>query len=175
MTESKPKVLVTGASGLLGGLAVKHLKHKYDFSALNRSRTADFSHTRTAPMDPSIPWTQADISDFDAMLPAFEGIDMVVHMANYTSDSDSWHDHLTAGMIGTRNVYEAARLAGASRVVFASTNHVIGYFPMKQDPYRAIYEGRLKDVRRPFPLLTDKDVRPDSYYGVSKAFGESLN
>ena len=81
ITDSKPKVLVTGASGLLGGLTVKHLKDKYDFSALNRSKTAD--------MDDSIPWTQADIADFDAMAPAFEGIDMVVHMANYTGDSDS--------------------------------------------------------------------------------------
>ena len=84
---------------------------------------------------------------------------------------------LQNNIVGTRNVYEAARLAGASRVVFASTNHVIGYYPMRQDPYKAIYEGRLKDVRRPFPLLTDKDLRPDSYYGVGKAFaqaGESL-
>ena len=46
MSSTKPKVLVTGASGLLGGLAVKHLQHKYEFSALNRSRTADSAHTR---------------------------------------------------------------------------------------------------------------------------------
>ena len=81
---------------------------------------------------------------------------------------------LDSNIIGTRNVLEASVEAGAKRVIFASTNHVVGFYPLRQDPYKAIYDGRLGEVRRPFPMLTDKEVRPDSYYGVSKAFGESI-
>ena len=46
---SRPKVLVTGASGLLGGLAIRNLSDKYEFSGLSRSRTADFAHTKSPP------------------------------------------------------------------------------------------------------------------------------
>ena len=44
-------------------------------------------------------------------------------------------------------MYEAARLAGARRVILASTNHAVGYYPLKDDPYKAIYEGRLAEVQ----------------------------
>ena len=71
-------------------------------------------------------------------------------------------------------MYEAARLAGVKRIVFASSNHVVGNYPLRQYPYKAIYDGRLGDVHRPFPPLTTDLIRPDSYYGVSKSFGESL-
>ena len=118
---AKPKVLVTGASGLLGGLATRNLSHKFELSGLSRSRTADFAHTSSPPLDASVPWTQADISNFDAIVPAFDRVDMVLHLANYTADADSWEEHLSAGIVGTRNVYEAARLAGVERVVFGST------------------------------------------------------
>ena len=109
MSGDKPRVLITGASGLIGGLTWQNLGHKYEFSGLNRRAV------------PEIPNIQADISDFDAILPAFEGIDMVIHMANYTSDEHSWDKHLQMGIIGTRNVYEASRLNGIKRVVLGST------------------------------------------------------
>ncbi len=64
MASNRPKVLITGASGLIGGLTWRNLGHKYKFSGLNRMAV------------PEIPNTQADISDFDAILPAFKGIDM---------------------------------------------------------------------------------------------------
>jgi len=114
-------VLVTGASGLLSGLAIRNLSQKFEFSGLSRSRTADFAHTRSPDLNESVPWTQADVSDFDASAPAFEGMEMVLHLANYTADSDSWEQHLSSGIVGTRNVFEAARLAGVRRVVFGST------------------------------------------------------
>ena len=65
MSGENPKVLITGASGLIGGLTWMNLGHKYEFSGLNRRAL------------PEIPSAQADISDFNAILPAFEGIDMV--------------------------------------------------------------------------------------------------
>ena len=109
MSGDNPRVLITGASGLIGGLTWRNLSHKYEFSGLNRRAV------------PEIPNTQADISDIDAILPAFKGIDMVVHLANYTSDAYSWDEHLEMGIIGTRNVYEASRLNGVKRVVLGST------------------------------------------------------
>ena len=69
------KVLVTGASGLIGGLVLEGLGHKYEFSALNRRKVE------------AVPCHQADISDLEAILPAFEGIHSVVHLAAYTRGS----------------------------------------------------------------------------------------
>ena len=68
----KVRVLVTGASGLIGQILLRNLGPKYSFSALNRR-----------PVQ-GIPCTQADIADLDAIRPAFEGIDTVVHLAGYT-------------------------------------------------------------------------------------------
>ena len=67
MTDSRTRVLITGASGLIGGLVLKNLGDKYEFSALNRRLVE------------GIPCVQADIADFDAMSPAFEGIETVLH------------------------------------------------------------------------------------------------
>jgi nucleoside-diphosphate-sugar epimerase len=174
MTDSKPKVLVTGASGLLGGLTVKHLKGKYDFSALNRSKTADFAHTKTADMDDSIPWTQADIADLDAMMPAFEGIDMVVHMANYTGDADSWDDHLNAGIIGTRNVYEAARLNGVKRVILGSTGDTMTGYEC-DPPYGYLASGNYDKAQWGWSMVDSTwPTRPVSVYGACKVFCEAL-
>ena len=106
--SKKPKVLVTGASGLIGGLIWKNLGHKYEFSGLNRSPLKE------------IPTTQADITNLNEIMPAFENIDMVVHMANHTKDANDWEKHSSVGMLGTRNVYEASRLNGVKRIVLGS-------------------------------------------------------
>ena len=78
MTTPKKKVLVTGASGLIGGLVLKNLGHKYEFSALNRR-----------PVE-GVPCVQADITEFDAIKPAFEGVHTVVHLSAATGDPTNW-------------------------------------------------------------------------------------
>lgn len=158
------KVLVTGASGLIGGLIVEHLADKYEFSALNRR-----------PVD-GIPCTQADISDLDAILPAFEDVEMVVHMANYIDDVFDWEKHLSAGIIGTRNVFEAARIHGIRRVVYGSTGDTqTGYEYDKSLPYGHIGAGKYDDIPDDWPMITHLDpVRPKSVYGACKVFGEAL-
>ena len=161
MAEKK-RVLVTGMGGQIGGIIRRELGERYELSGIDR-----------ADVD-GVPVTVADIADLNAILPAFEGIDAVVHLGADPSPQASWESVLSNNLIGTRNVYEAARLSGVNRVVFASSNHAVGNYPLKQDPYKAIYDGRTGEVRRPFPPITHEMLRPDSYYGVSKAFGESL-
>ena len=162
MASGKTRVLVTGAAGQIGGIIRDKLGYRYDLVGLDRFDCG---------------WTNshvADLSDFDAIRPAFQDVEAVVHLGADPSPKASWESTLDNNIIGTRNVYEAARLAGAKRVVLASTNHVVGFYPLKDDPYKAIYDGRLSEVRRPFRPLDHRDMRPDSFYGVSKAFGEVL-
>ena len=161
MTEKK-RVLVTGMGGQIGGIIRRELGTRYELSGIDR-----------VAVD-SVPTTVADIANLSEIMPAFEGIDVVVHLGADPSPQASWESVLSNNLIGTRNVYEAARLSGVKRIVFASSNHAVGNYPLMQDPYKAIYDGRISEVRRPFPPLTPDMLRPDSYYGVSKAFGESL-
>ena len=158
----KKKVLVTGMAGQIGGIIQRELGERYELSGIDRVGVDD------------VPTTVADIADLNDILPAFEGIDAVVHLGADPSPQASWESTLSSNIVGTRNVYEAARLSGVKRIVFASSNHAVGNYPLRQDPYKAVYDGRLGEIRRPFAPLTTDLLRPDSYYGVSKAFGESL-
>jgi uronate dehydrogenase len=97
----------------------------------------------------------ADIRDADALDAAMEGMDAVVHLAGIASEAP-FEDILDVNIEGSWHVFEAARRAGISRVVYASSNHAVGFTP------RASMVG------------VDIPVRPDSYYGVSKVFGEAL-
>ena len=160
--SDKLRVLVTGAAGQIGGIIRDKLGYRYDLVGLDKTDCG---------------WRNAfiaDLADLDAIRQAFEGADAVVHLGADPRPRADWESVLANNIVGTRNVYEAARIAGARRVVLASTNHVVGYYPLKDDPYKAIYDGRLGEVRRPFRMLDDRDSRPDGLYGVSKSFGESL-
>ena len=160
--SEKPKVLVTGASGLIGGLTWKNLGHKYQFTGLNRS-----------PLD-EIPTTQADITNLDAIMPAFENIDMVVHLANHTKDANDWEKHSSVGMLGTRNVYEASRLNGVKRIVLGSTGDTMTGYEMEY-PYGELAAGKYDSVKAPWKMINEKDpTRPKSVYGACKIFCEAL-
>jgi NAD+ dependent glucose-6-phosphate dehydrogenase len=85
-------------------------------------------------------------------------MDAVVHLAGEPSTRADWETVKTHNIEGTYNVMEAARQAGVKKVVFASTNHVMGMY----------------DRDRQWPIYAQQPIRPDSLYGVSKAFGEAL-
>ena len=156
------RVLVTGMSGLIGGLLKEHLNALggYELSALNRSVVKD------------VPTHSADISNLDEIRPAFEEIDTVVHLAAYLS-SDSFEEQLPTNIVGTYNVFEAARLAGVKRVVYASSGSTVRGVENVY-PYREIAKGQYSDVNGPIPLVTHKDVRPGGVYGAAKVWGEAL-
>src|SRR5215472_11411168 len=144
MPDAALQVLVTGSSGLIGGVVVRTLGDKYTFSGLDRVQPADA---------PDIPITVADVSNFDAMRPAFDGMDAVVHLAADAGMQAPWESVLPNNIVATYNVFEASRQAGVQRLVFASSNHAVGMFEF-DEPY----------VR----------IRPDGYYGISKAYGEAM-
>ena len=101
---------------------------------------------------------KSDIVSLAEMESALAGADAVLHLAGNPSTSVTWEEMRTANIEGTRSVYEAARRQGVKKVVFASTNHVMGFY----------------NVEGAWPIDTVSAIRPDSLYGVSKAFGEAL-
>jgi len=154
-------VLVTGMSGLIGGALRRHLEGKYELSALNRRPV------------PGVKCHQADIADLDAIAPAFAGVDTVVHLAALTGSSTNFDDILRANVVGTYNVFEAARRAGVRRVVFASSGATVSGWE-REMPYQALVAGRYHDVGQWTRITHETPVRPVGLYGVSKVWGEAL-
>ena len=161
------KVLLTGAAGRIGTFIRNGLGDKYELSGTDR-----------IPVDvDGFPCVTADLTDFDAILPAFEGVDTVVHLAAEARHTpDIWWDLLLPDNVtATANVFEAARRGGASRVVFFSSMHVNGLYE-RDEPWRSIAEGEYGDLDPDaVPLVThEMPTRPDGPYAASKIFGESL-
>jgi uronate dehydrogenase len=154
-------VLVTGMSGLIGGAVRRRLEGTYRLRALNRGPV------------PGIETHMADIADLDAIEPAFAGADVVVHLAAYARSGAAWADVLANNVIGTYNVFEAARRAGVRRLVYASSGAVVSGHE-REPPYSALVEGRYGEVTT-WPMLTHATpVRPTGLYGCSKVWGEAL-
>ena len=156
------KVLITGMSGLIGGLLRDHLQQAggYELAALNRRQVEGVTSF------------QADIADLEAIKPAFEGQDVVVHLAAYLGSPD-WAGHLAGNIVGTYNVYEAARQAGVKRIVFASSGATIMGFELVP-PYSDIRDGRYDRVPADIPMISHEQVRPAGLYGAAKVWGEAL-
>ena len=172
------RVLVTGSEGTVASGIKRHLDGESDGPTAD---TDAADHERTADYDPDGDYEfvyldreeapdvdhVADVADYDSIRPAFDGADAVVHLAAQPSVSTPWEDVLPNNLVGTRNVLEAAADAGVERVLFASSIHAAGMWEVEGKP--DVYE--LDDDT----LVTVDDAeRPDSYYGVSKAYGEDL-
>ncbi|TMJ51884.1 MAG: NAD(P)-dependent oxidoreductase [Alphaproteobacteria bacterium] len=142
------RVLITGAAGRIGRTLRAGLGKRYRLL-----RLLDLAPLGAAAAGEEV--VHADIGDLAAMEAALEGIDCVVHLAG-VPEEDVWEKILPANIVGTYNVFEAARRRGTRRIVFASTNHVVGFHPR---------DRRLDEIVMP---------RPDTRYGASKAFGEAL-
>lgn len=141
------RLLITGAAGGVGGLLRKGLAGFAD-----EVRLVDL---RPMAADPGEVALTGDVTDLDFTRRAISACDACVHLAGIPVEAP-FEEILHANLRGTWTVFEAARLEGCPRVVFASSNHAIGFYPA----------GR--------HLGPEAPVRPDTYYGVSKVFGEAL-
>ena len=109
-------ILITGGAGLVGSVLTKGLKDKFNIRILDIKKADGVdSHT-------------GDISNIDSIMPAFKDIDTVVHLAGDRRVHGDWDSILNNNIIGLYNIYEAARLSGVKRVVFASSQHATGGF-----------------------------------------------
>ena len=143
-----PRILMTGASGGIGTSLRKLLPPIYpDLLLSDLKAPADLgAHEK---------FKAAELSDPAQVEAICEGVDGIIHFGGFSVEGP-WDDILQANIIGAYNLFEAARKKGVKRVVFASSNHAVGFYP------------------RHHHIGTDVTVRPDSRYGVSKAFGEAL-
>jgi uronate dehydrogenase len=142
------RVLMTGAAGEIGTRLRSLLKGVYP-----ELRLSDLKRPPDLGADER--FIPADLARMEEVEAAVDGVDGIIHLGGHSVEG-SWDTILQANIIGCYNLFEAARRKGVKRVVFASSNHTIGYY------------------RRYRRIDTDKKVRPDSRYGVSKVFGEAL-
>jgi uronate dehydrogenase len=142
------RVLLTGAAGGIGTSLRKLLKPIYQELRLSDVKAP-------ADLRPDEPFVAADLARIDEVERAVDGMDGIIHLGGHSIEGP-WETILQSNIIGCYNLFEAARRKGVKRVVFASSNHAVGFYP------------------RHHRIGADVTVRPDSRYGVSKAFGEAL-
>jgi uronate dehydrogenase len=142
------RLLLTGAAGGLGRVLRPRLKAYCDVL-----RLSDLADLGTAAAGEEL--SQVPLQDGAAVHGLLEGVDAVVHLGGVSVEA-AFDPILQANIVGTYNLYEAARKHGVKRVLFASSNHVTGFY--RQDEV----------------IDTNAPPRPDGLYGLSKAFGENL-
>jgi len=155
-------VLVTGANGTIGTAIRDQLGERtdYEFTWLD------------VQDDPGAETVVADARDAEALRPHVEGADAVVHLAlnpdlNYRVTDVRWFPALADNLQTTVAVYRAAVAADVEKLVLASSNHAVGRYEAELAP-------ELYDADCDLTVDHETSVRPDSMYGVEKAFGEAL-
>ena len=146
------RVLITGAGGGIGRSLRETLRGVYPVL-----RVSD-----RVPLAPARPGNegreevdQTDIADMAAVEKMVAGVDGIIHLGGISGEN-SWEKILEGNIVGLYNTFEAARRAGVKRIVMATSNHAVGFYPRSQTiDHRVV-------------------PRPDSRYGVSKAFSEAL-
>ena len=142
------RLLLTGAAGSLGRMLRARMKHYCE-----TLRVSDVAAVDPAGNGEEV--VVAPLEDETAMYGLLDGVDAVLHFGAVSKEKP-FSTVLPANIVGVYNLYEAARRRGTKRIVFASSNHVTGFY------------GQDETIKAHFM------PRPDSYYGLSKAFGESL-
>ncbi len=159
------KILITGIAGTIGSFLAPELGRDHDVYGLDL-RPSEWANA-----------TQVDLCDADALPPVFEDMEVVIHLAaDPRHEVEIGWDALTnPNLIATAHMYDAAHDAGVRRVIFASSMHAMGGYEF-DEPYLSIVSGRLDDLDPAAIELVkgDDPARPDSRYGATKIFGESL-
>jgi uronate dehydrogenase len=141
-------ILVTGAAGGIGTRLRSLLKGVYPSILWSDLRTPD-------ALGADERFIAADLSDRVAVERITAGVDGIVHLGGFSVEGP-WETILSSNIVGCYNLFEAARRQRVKRVVFASSNHAVGFYPRRRK------------------IGVAETVRPDSRYGASKAFGEAL-
>ncbi len=142
------KLLLTGAAGRIARALRPPLRERVELLRLADITEVDAEDEREEAL-------AFDLREYERVLAAARGMDALVHLGAIPSE-DAFERLLEANIRGTYNVFEAARLGGVRRIVFASSNHATGFYRRRE---------RASPGVRP---------RPDSLYGVTKVFGEAL-
>ena len=141
------KILITGAAGDVGTRLRKLLKGVYSLRVSDIRKPADLGADDE--------FVAADLGDYEQTRQITAGIDGIVHLGGYSVEGP-WETIHKSNIVGCYNLFEAAYRSGVKRIVFASSNHAVGFYP------------------RDRKIGVDVTLRPDSRYGVSKAFGEAV-
>ncbi len=152
-----PRLLITGSKGKIGKILMDALADSFEVDGVDILAT---SGERTFRAD------LADYEQISRVLSMLSPITCIVHLAADPRVSAGWDSVLKNNIIGTKNLYEAAKEYEVKKVVFASSNHVTG-----------AYEGippSLHEQDNPRLITINDPIRPDSDYGTSKAFGEAV-
>jgi uronate dehydrogenase len=148
MIQVHDKILLTGAAGGLGQRLRAPLK-----ANCKVLRLSDVKPFGEAGEGEEV--VLADLADAAAVDAMVRGVDAIVHLGGISVESP-FAPILAANIVGVYHLYEAARKHGVRRVLFASSNHVTGFYSQGQT------------------ITADDPPRPDGLYGLSKAFGEDL-
>lgn len=144
------KVLLLGAAGNIGRDFVKYyLKNSRDEYEL----ILGFHSSR---FESDLKSVFFDLSNLDSLKQIMSGIDVVINLAGNPSPKAKFKEVVEPNLIGAYNVFEAARLSGVSRVIFASSVHAIRGYDLG-------YRVKASDVPKPL-----------NFYGASKVFAEAL-
>ncbi len=150
-TKRKPfrRLLLTGAAGGLGTLLRERIKPWADVV-----RVTDLHDM--APARPGEEVVRCDLADRATVLALLDGVDAVLHFGGVSTEQ-AVDAIVSANIVGLHNLYEAVHKSGVRRVIYASSSHVVGFYPTTE----------VVDASAP--------LRPDGMYGVSKCFGEALS
>jgi nucleoside-diphosphate-sugar epimerase len=153
------RLLITGINGLIGKVLHEAFQDRHEVYGLDREQ----------PFSEQV--ISADIAEYGQVaevIRKFRPLDAIIHLAGDPRVDASWESVLRANIVGTRNIFEAARELGVPRVVYASSNHTTGAYQG--------FETETYTFTQPNPPMVSPldPVRPDSEYGVSKVFGEAL-
>ena len=142
------RVLITGAGGGIGRSLRESLRGIYPVLRLSDRVPLDAARTGEEVC-------YAELSELAEVEPIVADVDGIIHLGGISGEAE-WKPILRSNIIGTYNLFESARRAQVKRIIVATSNHAVGFYPRDQ-----------KIDHRALP-------RPDSRYGVSKAFAEAL-
>ena len=160
-TAILPRMCITGMSGLVGSILEKHLKQRFRLLAINRRNNL-----------PGVPTIRADISSSAGLAEAMRGVRVVIHLAASSFPPNAGSTLINTNVTGTYNILEASVEAGVKQFIFASSlSTIAGHYPALRPEIEARGSWPKEELRA---LVSNLSPRPDSVYGASKIWGETL-